>query len=232
MVHPPLTLASASPRRRELLSLLGLPFRIIEANVEERRLEAESPQQMVMRLSLAKAQAVIACAVNSIIIACDTIVVLEGDVLGKPANPEEATRMLRRLRGRAHRVYSGLTVLAMDWNGPAESDPVPTVCDETVVHMRAYTDEEITGYVATGDPFDKAGAYAIQHAGFHPVAYLEGCYSNVMGLPLHRVASMLRSLGQPVPDDRAVAIACASFTGHPCCLAGGGELPGPRGTGA
>ena len=210
-----LILASASPRRRALLSLLGLPFRVVEADVEEEQLEGESPQGMVMRLSRAKAEAVATGTQEGIVIACDTIVVAEGEVLGKPADPEEARGMLRRLRRREHRVYSGLTVLDV------ESGRLHITCDETVVHMRAYSDEELLAYVASGDPLDKAGAYAIQSTSFHPVACIEGCYASVMGLPLRPVVQALRTFGLPVPPDQAVATACAAFTGHPCCLANG-----------
>jgi len=220
MRNPSLILASASPRRRALLSLLGLPFRVVEADVEEGRLEGESPQGMVMRLSRVKAEAVAASARRGIVIACDTIVVLEGEVLGKPANPEEATRTLRRLRGWEHRVYSGLTVVDV------ESGQLHAACDETGVHMRAYEDEEIAAYVASGDPLDKAGAYAIQSVSFHPVARIEGCYASVMGLPLRLVAQVLRALGLPVPSDEAVATTCAAFTDHPCCLAAVNEATG------
>jgi len=221
MCNSSLILASASPRRRALLSLLGLPLRVVEADVEEKRLEGESPQVMVMRLSRAKAEAVAAGTQKGIIIACDTIVVLpvldgrtgEEEVVGKPADREEATSMLCRLRGREHSVYSGLTVLDM------ESAQLQTACDETEVHMRTYSDEEIAAYVATGDPLDKAGAYAIQSASFRPVARIQGCYASVVGLPLGCVAQALRAFSLPVPSDEAVAASCAGFTGHACCLA-------------
>lgn len=214
MDKAPLILASASPRRRALLSLLGLPFHSVEADVEERRLEGESPQEMVMRLSRTKAEAIAAGSrARGIIIACDTIVVLGGGVLGKPGDPRQAASMLGRLRGREHRVYSGLTVL------DAESAQLHTAYDETEVHMRSYSDEEITAYVATGDPLDKAGAYAIQSASFRPVAHIQGCYASVMGLPLRRVGQALRAFGLRVPPDEDVASSCAAFTGHPCCLA-------------
>lgn len=214
MCNASLILASASPRRRALLSLLGLPFHVVEADVEEAQLEGERPQGMVMRLSRAKAEAVAAGSQErGIVIACDTIVALDEEVLGKPADPGEATNMLRRLRGREHRVFSGLTVLDM------ESAQLHTACDETEVHMRFYSDEEIAAYVASGDPLDKAGAYAIQSASFRPVARLEGCYASVIGLPLGRVAQALRAFGLAVPSDAAIARSCAAFTGHPCCLA-------------
>jgi len=219
MGHPLLILASASPRRRELLSLLGLPFHVVGADVEEQRLQGESPREMVMRLSRAKAEAIAADTQGSIVLACDTIVAVEKEILGKPASPEEATNMLRQLRGREHRVYSGLTVLDAGWDGATESGQLFTACDETVVHMRCYSDREIAAYVATGDPLDKAGAYAIQSASFHPVARIDGCYVSVMGLPLQLVAQALRSFGLPLPDDATMAAACAASTGHPCCLA-------------
>jgi len=209
---PHLILASASPRRRALLSLLGLPFKIAEAGVEERRLEGESPREMTVRLSKAKAEAVASRLRRGIVIASDTIVVLGDEVLGKPAGPEEAMDMLRRLRGREHKVYSGLALLEV------ETGRLYTACDQTCVYMRSYSDEEIAAYVATGDPLDKAGAYAIQDATFHPVARIEGCYASVMGLPLGLVAQALRAFSLPVPDDEALAAACSAFTGHPCCL--------------
>ncbi len=219
MGDPSLILASASPRRRALLSLLGVPFRVVGSDVEEQQLQGESPREMVMRLSRAKAEAIAAGVQGSIVLACDTIVALGEAVLGKPTSPEEAATMLRRLRGREHRVYSGLTVLDEGWQGATESGQWTAACDETVVHMRRYSEREIADYVASGDPLDKAGAYAIQNAGFHPVARIEGCYASVMGLPLRLVAQALRPFGLPLPHDTTVAAACAASTGHPCCLA-------------
>jgi len=208
--------------------LLGLPFRVIEADVEEGQLEGESPREMVMRLSRAKAEAVATAKQGSVVLACDTIVAIEGEVLGKPADPEEATSMLRRLRAREHRVYSGLTVLVGEGGSSAGSGQWDTACDETVVNMRCYSDVDIATYIASGDPLDKAGAYAIQSASFHPVARIEGCYASVMGLPLGLVAGVLRSFGLPLPGDEAVAAACAAFTGHPCCLAASESQPASR----
>jgi MAF protein len=201
------------------LSLFGLPFRSIGADVDERQLEGESPREMVMRLSQSKAEAVAAQMNQVIVLACDTIVAVGREMLGKPAGPEEATTMLRRLRGREHEVYSGLTVLRAGSTGEERRERLHTVCDETVVHMRLYSDAEIAAYVASGDPLDKAGAYAIQNASFHPVSHIDGCYANVMGLPLRLVAQALRSFGLVIPDDAVISTACASATGHPCCLA-------------
>ena len=215
MRHPPLILASASPRRRALLALLGLPFNATSADLQEQRLERESPREMVMRLSRAKADTVGAASPEGIIIACDTIVVLGGDVLGKPADPVEATGMLRRLKGREHNVLSGLAVVDV------ESGESRTACDETAVLMRAYGDDEIAAYVASGEPLDKAGAYAIQSVSFHPVTSITGCYASVMGLPLQLAADLLRSFDLRVTSEADVAAACSAFTGHPCCRCGG-----------
>lgn len=208
-----LLLASQSPRRRELLALLGMPFEVTVANVAEVPRAGEPPSALVVRLSQAKAHALKPTPKPSpgfdiIIIACDTVVALDGELLGKPHDATEATVMLRRLRGRPHTVYSAVTLL--------ETATSRTLTDvaETRVTMRAYTDAEIGAYVASGDPLDKAGAYAIQHPGFHPVAALQGCYANVVGLPLCHLTRCLRAWGVEPPRD--VPAACQTHTGHHC----------------
>jgi len=206
---PHLLLASQSPRRRELLALLELPFEVQVAQVAEIPQAGEPPHGLVVRLSRDKARAVDARP-NTIAIACDTVVALDGELLGKPRDAAGATTMLARLRGRSHAVYSGITVLETA-SGRALTDVV-----EAQVLMRAYSDAEITAYVASGDPLDKAGAYAIQHAEFHPVAELLGCYANVMGLPLCHLTRSLRAWGiEPVGD---VPAACQARTGCQCTL--------------
>lgn len=215
MDRPHLLLASQSPRRRELLQLLGLPFEVAVADVDEEPRADETPAQLVTRLSRAKARGVTFDGPRSaLVIACDTIVALEdgyreSEILGKPRDPEEAAAMLRRLRGCRHVVYSGLTVLTGD--GRAS-----TKLAETHLRMRPYTDSEIEAYVATGDPLDKAGSYAIQHAGFDPVESVEGCYASVMGLPLCHLARCLRRRGRPPAGD--VPSACEAHTGHRCTV--------------
>lgn len=190
----PIILASASPRRRELFALLGLPFEIVPAEVREELLPGESSEDMARRLSLAKARAVADDYPQALIVAADTFVVLDGDILGKPTDPIEATNMLRRMRGREHQVLSGLALL----DGRSGCTVVEVV--ETRVWMRRYSDEEIEHYVKTGDPMDKAGAYAIQHVDFRPVARVIGCPANVMGLPLCRAHTTLAAMGQrPLP---------------------------------
>jgi septum formation protein len=201
-----LLLASQSPRRRELLALLGLPFETDASDVDEAPRSNEPPAALAARLSRAKAQA---CSANdAIIVACDTIVACEGQVLGKPRDPDEASEMLRRLRGRPHSVYTAVTLL--------EKDAECSVTDvaETQVVMRAYTDADLAAYVASGDPMDKAGAYAIQHRGFHPVSEVQGCFANVMGLPLCHLARHLRAWEIDPPQD--VPSACQAHIDHRC----------------
>jgi septum formation protein len=200
-----LLLASQSPRRRELLALLGLPFEVSAPDVAESPKPGESPAALAVRLSQAKAYA--ACF-DATIVACDTVVALDGELLGKPRDAAEATTMLRRLRGRSHVVYSALTLMER------AIDRVVTDTAETRVAMRDYTDAELAAYVASGDPLDKAGAYAIQHASFHPVAEVQGCYANVMGLPLCHLTRCLCAWGIEPPHD--VTTACQVHTGRRC----------------
>ncbi len=186
--HVPVVLASASPRRHELFALLDIPFTVCTAGIDETPQPAETPAQTAARLARSKAAAV-AAHTAGVIIAADTVVVLDDEILGKPADRTEAVSTLRRLRDRAHQVMTGFSALKTD-SGEVRSE---VVC--TDVWMRAYTDEEIETYVATGDPMDKAGAYAIQHPTFAPVTRLDGCPANVMGLPVCWVAEALLSLG-------------------------------------
>jgi len=211
LVRPILLLASASLRRRQLLSLIGMPFETLSANVDEtpRSGEEEIPDVYVLRLAETKARAARSQADGqSVIVAADTTVVDGQVLLGKPADRSEANRMLRRLRGRVHQVYTGIAVLRVE-----EDRLVSDVC-VTDVSMRWYSDEEIEAYVASGDPLDKAGAYAIQHAGFRPVARLSGCYAGVMGLPLCYLTRLLLAMGIVPPAD--VPSACQSFLEYEC----------------
>jgi septum formation protein len=191
-----LILASNSPRRRQLLSLAGWEFTISVADVDETPLENETPAAYVLRLAQTKAR-VIANRINNghLILAADTTVVEAGSILGKPADEAEAIAMLTRLRGRTHQVYTGIALLRR------EDDLLLTDLCITDVPMRSYTDEEIRAYVATGDPLDKAGAYAIQHPGFRPVARMDGCYAGVMGLPLCHVVRLMRRVHLPPAAD-------------------------------
>ncbi len=203
-----LILASGSPRRRQLLSLLGVPFVIKVADVDERPLLGEAPSQMVLRISQAKALAMPDVGPDELVVAADTTVVLEQQALGKPADAEEAVRMLRHLRDRPHLVYTGLAL----WH-PASRR---MICElgQSQVWMRDYDEQEIADYVASGDPLDKAGAYAIQHPGFDPVSHVEGCWLTVMGLPLCHLERGLAQAGIVVPA--TVPGACQAFNQREC----------------
>jgi septum formation protein len=203
-----LILASGSPRRRQLLPLMGLPFVIKTVGVDERALDGEPPTELVLRVSQAKAVAVDRVRPDELVVAADTIVVLDGEVLGKPADPGDATRMLHRLRGRPHLVYSGVSV----WH-PARRRMVRELAESTV-WMRDYADAEVASYVESGDPLDKAGAYAIQHPGFDPVSRVEGCRLSVIGLPLCHLGRALAKFGVVVPSN--VPGACQAFNQRNC----------------
>lgn len=196
-------LASGSPRRQELLASLGVAFIVIKPDIDETQHPSETAYAYAARLSQEKAaavadrvaapQAVIAAADTIVVVAADTIGVAvdDGQVLGKPATAAEARAMLQRLRGGDHIVCTALTLLTID-QGVRTSD---TQLTKTRVTMRDYTDAEIDAYIATGDPFDKAGAYAIQHPDFAPVARIDGSYSNVVGLPTETLTAMLARSG-------------------------------------
>lgn len=191
-----LLLASQSPRRRELLSLAGWTFRVAAAEVDETPLPGEAPAAYVLRLAESKVHAVADHASPGwLVVGADTAVVDGDEILGKPADAAEASRILQRLRGRTHQVHSAIAVLRVD-DGHLLTDHCVTE-----VPMRAYSETEVMAYVRSGDPLDKAGAYAIQHPDFRPVAHLDGCYASVMGLPLCHLARTLKRLGFKPPDD-------------------------------
>jgi septum formation protein len=190
-----LILASNSPRRRQLLALTGWKFIVSAANVDERQTPNEPPADYVLRLAETKARAMTETSANQIILAADTTVVNGSDILGKPKDSDDAITMLKRLRGHTHQVYTGVALLR-----PSDGFLQKDLC-VTDVPMRNYSDEEIDTYVQTGDPLDKAGAYAIQHPEFHPVASLEGCFASVMGLPVCHVIRLMRNMDiQPNTD--------------------------------
>jgi septum formation protein len=182
-------LASNSPRRKELLSMIGWDYQVFPANIDEKHILGETPQNYVVRLAQEKANIV---ALNNkypqVIVAADTTVADGNEILGKPTSAAEAMHMLQSLRGRVHQVFTGVAVLRTD-----EQNLLTDWC-VTEVWMREYTDSEIGLYVDSGDPLDKAGAYAIQHTGFNPVQRWQGCYANVMGLPVCTLARMLEKM--------------------------------------
>lgn len=211
IVGQPIVLASASPRRRDLLRLLGISFSVQAADVDEEPLPGERPEALTRRLARTKALAIGApngadtavtsaialsrsvhqiardASIAQVVLAADTVVVLGDTILGKPADEVNATEMLVSLRGRAHRVLTGVAVAigsAIAWESVVE----------TTVWMRRYGDDEVARYVRSGKPFDKAGAYGIQDADFRPVDRIEGCLSNVVGLPLCEVRKALLTI--------------------------------------
>ena len=182
-------LASNSPRRRELLTQIGLAFAVAPSDVDERLLPGEAPKDYAERLALEKARSASERAGQAIVIAADTIVVVDRTVLGKPSDADDARRMLMELSGREHEVVTALAVM------DAATGRSSVRTSITRVWFRALTKREIDAYVATSEPLDKAGAYGIQERGALLVDRIEGCYSNVVGLPLSLLGEMLRDFG-------------------------------------
>jgi MAF protein len=213
MPNRPLVLASASPRRRQLLALGGWAFELRPVDAVEVPHPGESPADFVQRMSQTKAR-LAAEAVNSgaLIVAADTTVTIDGRLLNKPADARAAVAMLTQLRGRVHEVLTAITVL------DTATSRAATDLARSRVPMRAYGDDELNAYVATGDPLDKAGAYAIQHPGFQPVDKdaFHDCFANVMGLPLCHLLRRLRRLGVEPAARESVPAACQRFIPYAC----------------
>ena len=207
-------LASNSPRRRELLALIGFPYQSSSADVDESILPNEKPADYVLRLAEAKARA---CATSGtekcagqLVIGSDTAVVDDGEILGKPKDERDAVFMLKQLRGRTHQVCTAVALFN------PESDQVITELSISDVPMRDYSDAELEAYVQTGDPLDKAGAYAIQNAEFHPVENFNSCYASVMGLPLCHLARSFPKMGlEPETDVPAL---CQVTIAYDCSI--------------
>ena len=196
-----LILASSSPRRQTLLREMGATFEVIKPDIDESYIEGEALLEHVERLSREKAEAVVQLlkAESVVVISADTIVVLSadtigidanGELLGKPENPDSAREMLKRLRNRSHQVYTAFTVYQT-----GKPPQIITRHVRTDVYMRDYSDDEIEAYIASGDPFDKAGSYAIQNEAFHPVDRIEGSYTNVVGFPVDEIRFALEEVG-------------------------------------
>ena len=185
---PPIILASASPRRRRLLGQLGLTCRAVPADIDETALPGETATDHVQRLALEKARVVAADHPDHVVVAGDTVVTLQGAILGKPADDREAVDMLLRLRGLEHRVESGIAVIA-----PGGREAADVVGAD--VRFRAFDGELAEAYVATGEPLDKAGAYGIQGMGSVLVESIAGDYFAVMGLPVARLVDLLAAVG-------------------------------------
>ncbi len=188
-IFPPLILASASPRRRELLQLAGIPLEIIPSRADERFLHGESPEEHVRRVARAKAIDVGRQHPGRWVLGADTVVAIDGRVLGKPGDPREAEEMLRDLSQREHRVLTGFHILRY----PSMEERGGVVISR--VRFKSLSPEEIRWYINTGEPFDKAGGYAIQGKAAFMVKEVHGSYTNVVGLPLCEVVEALRELG-------------------------------------
>ncbi len=232
---PMLILASNSPRRRQLLTLTGWTFSVQPVDIDERPHPGELPPDYVLRLAESKALAAGKQALpGQVVLAADTTVADENSILGKPENAAEARAILRSLRGRAHSVYTALGVLRIRGasgtpqaleasyqetpNIPINEELPSLITDvcATRVWMRNYTDEEIEAYIASGDPFDKAGAYAIQNPDFQPVERIEGCYTCVVGLPVCYMVRMLARFGLTPPQEVTAACPAHLEMDTPC----------------
>ncbi len=203
----PIVLASGSPRRRELLARLGLPFAVEVSDEPEIVDPTLPPERLVLALAERKARAVAARHAAGLVVGGDTVVVLAGEVLGKPRDDADAAAMLGRLAGRSHEVWTGLAVVDAE-SGRVERHAVPST-----LRFRPLSPAEIAAYVATGEGRDKAGAYAIQGAGGGLVETLFGCWTNVVGLPLCETAALLRRFGVAIPAAEPV---CTRPDGSPC----------------
>jgi len=182
-------LASASPRRIELLSLLGLHFEVMPSNVDETFIKGETPRDHVLRLSEDKVQIASALHPEAWVMGADTIVVINGDVLGKPRMPDEAREMLGKLSGQIHTVFTGFTITRKN------ADILVRDAVESSVLFREIPEDEMTWYIRSREPYDKAGGYAVQGMGAFFIKEIHGSYTNVMGLPLCEVVDVLKSIG-------------------------------------
>jgi len=185
----PLILASSSPRRLQLLEMLGIPCRVVAPNADETPGRGERPEAYVVRLARAKASIVAAREAGELVLGADTTVVARGEILGKPESPDEAEMMLGKLAGRTHHVMTGVAL--------ALGDKVIHALDVTDVTFRPLDRETIAAYVATGEPMDKAGGYGVQGRGAALVEAIRGDFFSVMGLPLRLVLDLLERFGQP-----------------------------------
>jgi septum formation protein len=190
-----LILASQSPRRMALLRTCGIDYVAFPADIVERPISGEQPKDTAVRLAREKAEAVCRAWAKEPrwILAADTVVAVDGELLGKPTSADQAAQFLLQLRGRTHQVITGLCLVHSEKVAPS-LDAVTTQ-----VTMRAYAVQEMRAYIASGDPYDKAGGYAIQHPVFRPVQSMEGCFTNVVGLPMCHVHSLLEGVGWNSP---------------------------------
>lgn len=194
-MNPSIYLASRSPRRAELLQQIGVCFTVLPSDIDESELANEKPADYVLRLARTKAQACVAALLEQgmqrlPVLAADTTVCVDGEILGKPVDADDARRMLQKMSGGTHEVLTGLAV--------ATQQGVEVLLSVTQVEMAVLTEDEIDAYIRSGEPFDKAGAYGIQGLAGTFIKRIEGSYSGVMGLPVYETAQLLKSAGVPV----------------------------------
>ena len=202
-----LILASNSPRRKELLALFGLPFTTSPSNTNEEKLDLETPEQYVIRMAYEKGRCK-QLAADEFALSADTIVELDGEVIGKPTDEADAKIILKKMRGKTHLVHTAISL------HKGETDEIMREICHTKVSMRNYSDEEIQTYLNKNNYLDKAGAYAIQDLAFHPVERIEGCYSNVMGLPLCSLFRLFQQAGFRL--DIKIAERCQGYNDITC----------------
>ena len=210
MLNQKLMLASGSPRRKELLSWLDLPFETCSVDIDESPLNGEEPDLYVLRLSSLKAKEASRKNPGYCVLGSDTTVADGKLILGKPENPEQAVQMLESLRGRSHQVYTAVSFI------DRSSNRKESILCCSKVPMREYSEEEIKTYVASGDPLDKAGAYGIQNRDFHPVENFSGCFANVMGLPICHLLRLFLSWGILVEKD--ISALCKTHLQYTCSI--------------
>lgn len=200
---PRVILASGSPRRRNLLTTLGIKFEIIESDVDETIIGKPSPQEYVTELAVKKAEAVLerldtgSRSGKLLVLAADTVVAMDSHILGKPQDKDDAKDMLERLSGRSHKVYTGVAVIAVETDG---SKSIQTDLDVSDVYFRSLNPKEISAYIQTGEPMDVAGSYALQGIASCFVERISGCVTNIIGLPVPKVVSLLRNNGLSILD--------------------------------
>lgn len=194
-----LILASSSPRRKELLEQLSLSFEVVTSSVDESLIELTEPEQLVMELALRKARSVAATSFSSaVIIGADTVVSIDGKILGKPKDKEHAVQMLQQLSNRKHQVFTGISLVEVR---TGQIRQILSNFQKTDVWMRTLSEQDISWYVETGEPMDKAGSYGIQAFGACLVDRIDGCYFNVVGLSLSLLKKMFRQLGYHLMTD-------------------------------
>lgn len=195
-----LILASGSERRSNLLAWLGIPFAVVVSEFDENSIKDTKPAELVKKLALEKAKAVVKNLDSGLVIGADTVVAIDGQVIGKPADEDGAVRILKKLSGKTHAVFTGVAVV------DSKSGSIVLDFEKTEVTFRKLSDKEIRDYVATGEPLDKGGAYAIQMGAKDFVAKVKGSYTNVVGLPLVKLARLLRKMGISIDNDVAKVV--------------------------